>query len=572
MRLLATSTTVLMAASLAIFACGDSSNLCQADGSGCACEDDSDCASNLHCYNGRCLPDDETTGDATTSTGTSAGTAETTDDSETSTTSSDTTDGTTGGVVDQTVCHDLNEPVEPGQFAGIEDTIELPGGAAIAAVRVEIVARTSDASEMNASLAGAQRITSLNDGGHCKDGVDIVATFDQTATNGLADSCQSGITGTVQPDGDLSVFHGRDLKGPWTLRVRDEKPTDEPSLVLERWCLHVDVQQTPADTDPTKGDAIWLRPKSLGDAGKRIHSTWGYDPGRDVVVAYGGCSQVSSPFICHAANQKLTAEWDGERWQDIDTTEHPGSIGHHAAAMSYDHVNDRLVLFGGYLNQSGYEPNAETWAYDGSNWEQLAPPQSPPARARHTMVWDPVNSQIVLFGGHDQSNQTVYDDVWAFDGTSWQQLPSTGGPGPLHTHAAAWHSGRDEMFVFGGFETVNFPQQVGSTQLWSYSPSTGQWQQHADAPVGVGASQIAYDQIRDKLVMFGGRDGALGTSVYETFEWNGATWTADIKPVWFPDARFAHGMMWLPARGVAFLYGGYFSRAARDTWYYTPVP
>ncbi|MGB1014040.1 MAG: Kelch repeat-containing protein, partial [Nannocystaceae bacterium] len=158
----------------------------------------------------------------------------------------------------------------------------------------------------------------------------------------------------------------------------------------------------------------------------------------------------------------------------------------------------------------------------------------PSARAEHTMVWDPDGAQVILYGGHDPSGMTkVMSDVWAWDGEDWSALPSEGGPGALHVHAATWHAGLGRMVVFGGFTEPGYPQKEKNPELWSYNPQGGQWQQHEDAPVGVAGSQLAYDGVRDRLVMFGGRAGALGSSYPETYEWDGAQWATLVKPVWY---------------------------------------
>lgn len=572
-----------MAALLAGASCGDdASDLCAGDGSGCACVVDDECAAGLHCYQDRCLPDDDTDGNtdptsqSQSSTGASTGEATSSTTADEPTTSNSSGETSTGaGLEDQSVCRDYDQPIEPGAFAGFEDTIELPSGAAISSVRIELTLRTPDASGVSASLAGAQRITSLYGGGECSQGADLVATFDEDAAATISETCPGGegISGEVRPDGDLGTFVGRDLGGAWTLRVRDMKFSGD--AVLERWCLHVDVKPGAADTDPSDADAVWLRPKSLGDAGRRVYTSWGYDPDRDVIVGFGGCSQVSSSFNCHSPTQKMTVEWDGEQWQDIDTPQRPGGnqLGHHGGSMAYDESSGALVLFGGYPGPWGSGPTDETWTYDGITWTQQSPAMSPSARAEQTMVWDPDGAQIVLYGGHDPNGMTkVLSDVWSWDGESWSPLPSQGGPGPLHAHAAAWHSGLSRMLVFGGFASPGYPTSEKNPQLWSYDPAGGQWAQHEDAPIGVSGSKIVYDGVRDRLIMFGGREGSQGTIYAGTYEWDGAAWSTLTKPVWEPVARFHHGMVWMEPHGVAFLYGGYYSLAANDTWYYTRVP
>ena len=43
------------------------------------------------------------------------------------------------------------------------------------------------------------------------------------------------------------------------------------------------------------------------------------------------------------------------------------------------------MLFGGYIPDSFYD---DTWEYDGTQWQQISPATSPPARDRHAMAYD----------------------------------------------------------------------------------------------------------------------------------------------------------------------------------------
>ena len=58
---------------------------------------------------------------------------------------------------------------------------------------------------------------------------------------------------------------------------------------------------------------------------------------------------------------------------------------------------------------------ADLWEWDGSNWIERIPPQSPSARMDHQMVQEPERSRIVLFGG--QTGVPNLFDTWLY-GTS----------------------------------------------------------------------------------------------------------------------------------------------------------
>ena len=58
--------------------------------------------------------------------------------------------------------------------------------------------------------------------------------------------------------------------------------------------------------------------------------------------------------------------------------------------MAYDVVRRRAVLFGG--------SSAETWEWDGNNWKQRLPKNSPSARIGHAMAYDIADPQGPVSG------------------------------------------------------------------------------------------------------------------------------------------------------------------------------
>ena len=55
-----------------------------------------------------------------------------------------------------------------------------------------------------------------------------------------------------------------------------------------------------------------------------------------------------------------------------------------------------------------------------AGWVQLSPTASPPARSYLAMTYDPVNGKIIMFGGYD--GNSYLNDTWVFDGATWTQI------------------------------------------------------------------------------------------------------------------------------------------------------
>ncbi len=66
-------------------------------------------------------------------------------------------------------------------------------------------------------------------------------------------------------------------------------------------------------------------------------------------------------------------------------------------ALAYDVARQRVVLFGGGGNTGVL---SDTWEWDGSNWTQRAPTNSPSSRVYHAMAYDAARQRVVLFGGY----------------------------------------------------------------------------------------------------------------------------------------------------------------------------
>ncbi|TMD40340.1 MAG: hypothetical protein E6I88_09940 [Chloroflexi bacterium] len=72
-------------------------------------------------------------------------------------------------------------------------------------------------------------------------------------------------------------------------------------------------------------------------------------------------------------------------------------IGRWAAAAAYDETRHNLVLFGGLAGQTLLD---DTWTWNGSTWTQRQGLTiSPPARHGAAIAYDEVNRQVILFGG-----------------------------------------------------------------------------------------------------------------------------------------------------------------------------
>jgi hypothetical protein len=202
------------------------------------------------------------------------------------------------------------------------------------------------------------------------------------------------------------------------------------------------------------------------------------------------------------------------------------------------------------------------------NWIQISV-NGPSARSGHRLVYDSDRHKVILFGGND--GQNYLNDVWEFDTASrtWSNItPGSGSmPIPRAYFGMAYDQTRHKVVVYGGSCSTQFSNVgiVGDT--WEFDPATRTWTQGANTiPIFVGltGSALAYDPTRHQIIAFGGMPyWDWGTD--QTWAWDGTSWT-DISPAGSPGKRHYHSMATDYVRNRIVMFGGRNPNALSDTW------
>jgi hypothetical protein len=179
-----------------------------------------------------------------------------------------------------------------------------------------------------------------------------------------------------------------------------------------------------------------------------------------------------------------TWEFDGLRWRQ---TVPPGSVllnQYGSAAMAYDPVHQRVVLYG------GQSAGTSTWLYDGQTWSQLNG-ASPGARSGAMMAFEPTTQRLVLFGG---SQNTRLNDPWAFDGQGWTQLSVGAAPSARDDGALATDEAHGRVVLVGGESSAGLLEDT-----WAFD--------------GTRWTQLAPTQYPDEYEYAGSHDGLAGRAL-----------------------------------------------------------
>ncbi|MEQ8280544.1 MAG: kelch repeat-containing protein [Deltaproteobacteria bacterium] len=319
-----------------------------------------------------------------------------------------------------------------------------------------------------------------------------------------------------------------------------------------------------------------------GPVGRVGHAVT-YDPKRRRVVVFGGNTgtlQVPGPDV-PGFRETLGDTWEleavrttsdapaGLRW----TERSPGTTPppRDRAAMIYDPVTERVLLFGGF--DANRDPLDDLWAWDGTTWTELTRTQPwPPARGGHRMVFDPRSMRIGVVAGTDREPRarqlTQQDaglaDTWWWDGAAWTSMPGAGPAGigitaasvgqeppvtitgaplgggdiePADTYALS-PSGRRVRTPSSQAPATTVPGRGATTfdtaneellligdldeRVWRWSPSG--WRLHASGGPELTLGTVAFDPLRD-LTYYWGRTFALNPARFSVLTSTGA-WTS----------------------------------------------
>src|SRR5260370_1038017 len=180
----------------------------------------------------------------------------------------------------------------------------------------------------------------------------------------------------------------------------------------------------------------------------------------------------------------------------------------------------------------------DTWELKGVDWTQVATAGAPTERIWPAMAYDPNLGGTVIFGGAVGTSYAPVNDTWLYDGTSWQQIAPQISVNARFYVASAYESNRGDFVMFGGSVIAGGGSNFGETwSLQGVTTSAVDWAQStpATAPAARGFSQMDYDSAPGVSALFGGSSDSGPGNLNDTWEWDGARWT-QMAPASSPPA------------------------------------
>ena len=136
-------------------------------------------------------------------------------------------------------------------------------------------------------------------------------------------------------------------------------------------------------------------------------------------------------------------------------------------------------------------------------WQALETPLAPPARFDQAMAADPTGKKIYLFGG--RSEKGPLSDLWVLDLTTlrWEKKDSTGGPPPRSGHSLIKDPDQDRLILFGGYPEAPYGDVKFLNDLWTWTPQQG-WSREFVENTPPGRSWHGAGVQGQQMVIYGG--------------------------------------------------------------------
>jgi hypothetical protein len=280
---------------------------------------------------------------------------------------------------------------------------------------------------------------------------------------------------------------------------------------------------------------------------------------------------------------------------------------------TYDSWALHLEAYHTFTEGSGYDDFIFAWSPDNNSYynlftvtktsdddtEQVCRFYPPPTDTVYIRVTDTVPNgfqgrdtiyvdHMYIENYHDNSFLVISDVAHAVSDHAWVNLSPAVNGGPLvgrERFAMAYHSRVDKIILFGGGTDSGF-----ANDTWIYDYATNTWsnaQPQGELPAPRFDHAMAYDQIANKVFLFGGGAGSPWTTADDMWEYDygyangvgrlGDTWAYDagaqtwhnLSPTVGPSPRAFYAMAYAGA-GRTVLFGGITEADPRndETWLY----
>jgi hypothetical protein len=245
-------------------------------------------------------------------------------------------------------------------------------------------------------------------------------------------------------------------------------------------------------------------------------------------------------------------------WLDLTSDIKPLARCGHTMASVYG--TGKVVLYGGDSKKGLLK---DTWVFNltDSQWYQKTVSESPDKRYEHAMtnIWGTDN--VILHGG-DGGALGPFSDTWIYNLTTNKWTEKAWGP-TTETHTMAGIYGTQKVLLVAG---SYFHSGQDITYIYNFKNNTWTWLNLTHYPELRSYSAMASIYGTDKVVLFGGGQGAVPMDDLWIYDLSDNNWTQKNQSV-KPSSRFTHTLVSIEGTDQVLLYGGY-GGGPDETWIY----
>jgi cysteine-rich repeat protein len=205
--------------------------------------------------------------------------------------------------------------------------------------------------------------------------------------------------------------------------------------------------------------------------------------------------------------------WDGS-WTFVVA----GPTARFGASAAFDRDRGEMVMFGGCPSATTFL--GDTYTFDTA-WHTKTPSSPPSPRCKHAIAYDVASKQTILFGGLSSPGPLSDTFLWDSAVSNWTPLTPAHVPPARYGAAIGYDEKRDQIVMFGG---RNATTELEDTWIWDAAARDWIEQTGIAAPPPRHYAQLAWDYSRARLVLYGGADTAGAGSLGDVWEWTGSAW------------------------------------------------
>lgn len=284
----------------------------------------------------------------------------------------------------------------------------------------------------------------------------------------------------------------------------------------------------PSTSTFSSGSATWvnLTGSLASSPSPRMYPAMAFDPQLGGVLLFGGIAY----HTLLGANATYNDSWlfANGTWSNITARYPAPPSARWAATLVWDPLDHYMLLFGGRSDRAppAFLPGFvnDTWAFNASTgWSRIATPAAPSPRGFAPAAYDPNLSGIVLFSGGDINfaNGTLasHNDTWEYAGGVWTNITSTAGPGSRQATALTYDPNLGSLLASGIMANNSLCTPL--RQTWTFN---GTWHElNLTGPPPGGA--MVYDAALGEGIYTGGCVPVNHAPVALTWTFAGGTWT-----------------------------------------------